>query len=253
MTTKMQKSTFSYTPYGYSPPPTTPLILFNGEALSRALYVYLLGVGLRAYSPIWMRFYSADRLSPFGRGGINSYSYCSGDPINFQDPSGQMRQSLMRPMRRELVTLDKIYEHQIVSRRPVQRKIYNTNDSPLKPLFDQYHIGKRITKHLNTQERRIIGKIFPEFSAHNTLKLAESRKNPAVTSPPLDTDDVFIRINSAWGTITKQDATDMLKRKATATRAGYVYAHQQISISISRIRSRLSNNENSLDTAFLWQ
>jgi len=35
-----------------------------------------------------MMFLSPDPLSPFGEGGINPYAYCSGDPINFRDPSG---------------------------------------------------------------------------------------------------------------------------------------------------------------------
>ena len=35
-----------------------------------------------------MRFHSDDDLSPFGRGGINAYMYCGGDPANRADPSG---------------------------------------------------------------------------------------------------------------------------------------------------------------------
>jgi hypothetical protein len=35
-----------------------------------------------------MRFYSADSLSPFGKGGLNSYCYCLGDPVNRTDPTG---------------------------------------------------------------------------------------------------------------------------------------------------------------------
>jgi len=35
-----------------------------------------------------MRFQSPDSLSPFGKGGINAYGYCAGDPINRIDPNG---------------------------------------------------------------------------------------------------------------------------------------------------------------------
>lgn len=41
------------------------------------------------YSPVMMRFVSSDRLSPFGKGGINAYAYCLNDPINCTDPSGR--------------------------------------------------------------------------------------------------------------------------------------------------------------------
>jgi hypothetical protein len=37
-----------------------------------------------------MRFLSADVLSPFGRGGLNAYIYCLGDPVNRVDPSGHI-------------------------------------------------------------------------------------------------------------------------------------------------------------------
>ncbi|KPZ22499.1 RHS repeat-associated core domain-containing protein, partial [Pseudomonas syringae group genomosp. 3] len=29
-----------------------------------------------------------DSLSPFGKGGLNAYAYCAGDPVNRSDPSG---------------------------------------------------------------------------------------------------------------------------------------------------------------------
>lgn len=50
---------------------------------------YLLGNGHRLYNPALMRFHSADRLSPFERGGLNTYAYCQGDPVNHTDPSGR--------------------------------------------------------------------------------------------------------------------------------------------------------------------
>ncbi|MEX2964636.1 RHS repeat-associated core domain-containing protein, partial [Microbulbifer sp. TYP-18] len=44
--------------------------------------------GYRVYNPGLMRFHAADSMSPFGRGGVNSYAYALGDPINLRDPSG---------------------------------------------------------------------------------------------------------------------------------------------------------------------
>ena len=62
---------------------------FNGQLKERSTGRYHLGNGYRVYNPVLMRFHSPDRLSPFGKGGINAYAYCNGDPINFTDPTGQ--------------------------------------------------------------------------------------------------------------------------------------------------------------------
>ncbi|MBC3479727.1 RHS repeat-associated core domain-containing protein [Pseudomonas sp. SWRI77] len=70
---------------------------FNGEVLDPASGCYLLGNGYRAYSPVLMRFYSPDSLSPFGAGGLNYYGYCQGNPITFQDPTGHVSSRPRRP------------------------------------------------------------------------------------------------------------------------------------------------------------
>lgn len=37
-----------------------------------------------------MRFNKPDTMSPFGKGGVNAYAYCQGDPVNYQDPTGHI-------------------------------------------------------------------------------------------------------------------------------------------------------------------
>lgn len=64
-------------------------LAFNGELLEGITGNYLLGKGKRTFNPALMRFISPDPLSPFDAGDINAYAYCSGDPINYTDPSGQ--------------------------------------------------------------------------------------------------------------------------------------------------------------------
>lgn len=83
---------YGYTAYGYTLalPSTRTLLGFSGELLNSSGF-YLLGAGHRAYNPVLMRLLSPDSLSPFTQGGINSYAYCSGDPVNFTDPSGRWR------------------------------------------------------------------------------------------------------------------------------------------------------------------
>lgn len=84
----MQRSVaFSYSPYGYVPR-SSSLVGFNDERLDPCTCSYHLGNGYRLFSPALMRFGSPDDVSPFGYGGLNSYGYCLGDPINSKDPSG---------------------------------------------------------------------------------------------------------------------------------------------------------------------
>lgn len=81
-----------YSVYGCGPLYREPLVLgFNGEFLERRTSRYSLGLGYREYDARLMRFLSPDRISPFGAGGLNAYSYCAGDPVNYHDPSGQAR------------------------------------------------------------------------------------------------------------------------------------------------------------------
>ncbi|MGE8387924.1 MAG: RHS repeat-associated core domain-containing protein [Pseudomonas sp.] len=87
----LQRAT-PYCPYGYrkSEGHLTSWLGFNGEPQDQQSDYYMLGRGYRAYNPRLMRFHSPDSLSPFGKGGINSYAYCAGDPVNFADPSGHL-------------------------------------------------------------------------------------------------------------------------------------------------------------------
>lgn len=79
-----------YSPYGHQSPDSSfsTFLGFNGERRDPVTGHYLLGKGYRAFNPVLMRFNSPDNLSPFGRGGVNAYAYCLGDPVNLMDPMG---------------------------------------------------------------------------------------------------------------------------------------------------------------------
>ncbi|NLA01593.1 hypothetical protein GTA07_14325 [Rhodococcus hoagii] len=81
-----------YSAYGFCATlqPAKRLLGFNGQAIEPFTMYYQLGVGYRSYAPSLLRFLSPDSLSPFGKGGVNAYNYCAGDPVNFQDPTGHM-------------------------------------------------------------------------------------------------------------------------------------------------------------------
>jgi RHS repeat-associated protein len=85
-----QRKPISYSPYGHRPVASGLLSLlgFNGERPDPVTGHYLLGNGYRAFNPVLLRFNSPDSWSPFGKGGVNSYAYCLGDPINRSDPNG---------------------------------------------------------------------------------------------------------------------------------------------------------------------
>ncbi|VVO05124.1 RHS repeat-associated core domain-containing protein [Pseudomonas fluorescens] len=85
-----QPHPLAYTPYGHRPLGNGLLSLlgFNGERPDPVTGHYHLGNGYRQFNPVLMRFNSPDSWSPFGKGGLNAYGYCNGDPRNRMDPSG---------------------------------------------------------------------------------------------------------------------------------------------------------------------
>lgn len=94
---KDQRQAIAYAPYGHRPK-GGPLSLlgFNGERTDSITGHYLLGNGYRVFNPVLMRFNSPDSMSPFGKGGLNAYAYCVGDPINSADPTGHFSMSVFQ-------------------------------------------------------------------------------------------------------------------------------------------------------------
>lgn len=63
---------------------------YNGARMDVLTGQQYLGNGYRGYSPALFRFTSHDDWSPFNTGGPNGYTYCDGDPVNRDDPSGHV-------------------------------------------------------------------------------------------------------------------------------------------------------------------
>ncbi len=117
--TSEKRNLVAYTAYGFSAPQQglASSLGFNGERLNLPAAGYLLGNGYRLYSPSLMRFHSSDSLSPFLAGGLNSYAYCSGDPIGRIDPSGHAP-LIFRPFARLYTWIaKKLNRHSYVSPR----------------------------------------------------------------------------------------------------------------------------------------
>lgn len=86
----------AYSPYGHRIAESGfgSLLGFNGQRPDPMTGHYLLGYGYRAFNPVLMRFNSPDNQSPFGKGGLNIYAYCLGDPVNGEDPTGHVPEFL---------------------------------------------------------------------------------------------------------------------------------------------------------------
>ena len=92
-----QPQPIAYSPYGHrlALPSLLNLPGFNGERPDPVTGHYLLGNGYRTFNPVVMQFNNPDNLSPFGKGGLNPYTYCFGDPINRIDPTGHFSQAIV--------------------------------------------------------------------------------------------------------------------------------------------------------------
>ncbi|WP_172736589.1 RHS repeat-associated core domain-containing protein [Pseudomonas sp. Irchel s3h17] len=88
-----ETNTIAYTAYGEqsAQQDVATRLGFNGQLREARIGWYLLGNGYRAYNPRLMRFHSPDSWSPFGRGGLNLYMYCAGEPVMNSDPTGHIK------------------------------------------------------------------------------------------------------------------------------------------------------------------
>ncbi|CAI8810431.1 RHS repeat-associated core domain-containing protein [Pseudomonas sp. IT-P4] len=102
LNTDIQRQAIAYTPYGHRRAESglSSLLGFNGERPEPVTGCYLLGNGYRAFNPVLMRFNSPDSLSPFRKGGLNSYAYCLGDPINRSDPNGSFSTKILAAIKK---------------------------------------------------------------------------------------------------------------------------------------------------------
>lgn len=127
----------AYCAYGHpsASQPIATRLGFNGELSERILGWYLLGNGYRAYNPTLMRFHSPDSWSPFGKGGLNAYMYCEGDPRNFTDPTGHVKflwrlRSRVRSRSPDLAPIDATAAN---ARIPVIENVYQRDVGATNP------------------------------------------------------------------------------------------------------------------------
>ncbi|MFJ2693443.1 RHS repeat-associated core domain-containing protein [Pseudomonas sp. NPDC087336] len=167
-----QAHRIAYTPYGHRPLASGLLSLlgFNGERPDLVTGHYHLGNGYRQFNPVLMRFNSPDKLSPFGKGGVNAYAYCGNDPINWIDPDGSLR----------IIGIGKIntstYRANVIARDAIAGKVTITNGKATI-LFNkdaQYTVD--LAKHSKRGQKKIVREAVHELeSGRSSLVNAEEQ------------------------------------------------------------------------------
>jgi RHS repeat-associated protein len=181
------RHSIAYSPYGHRPGASGLLSLlgFNGERADPVTGYYFLGNGHRVFNPALMRFISPDRWSPFGRGGINPYAYCLGDPVNRSDPNGKYSKLLIEATRisGKVTRNGKLYRYSNLS----PEEALKTNDKIIK-------LDKKILKKDPMQAK--FRKDFPKSSTNTILSSKEASSPSTTNNFPDDQTNLFNYINS---------------------------------------------------------
>ncbi|MDG9874388.1 RHS repeat-associated core domain-containing protein [Pseudomonas juntendi] len=126
----------TYSPYGHLDATEDAVLLaFNGQWRDPRTLCYLLG-SYRLFSPQLQQFCSPDSFSPFASGGLNTYNYCAGDPINYTDTSGHRASKIFRRLFSNNTTRTLEYRH-YDEKTAALRKIASNKNKQLKKLKDE--------------------------------------------------------------------------------------------------------------------
>ncbi|WP_158664640.1 MULTISPECIES: RHS repeat-associated core domain-containing protein [unclassified Pseudomonas] len=182
-----------YAPYGHFDVLKHGAILaFNGQVRDSMTACDLLGNGKRLYSSTLMRFLSPDTYSPFGLGGINTYAYCGDDPINFTDPSGNIKSKIMvdrilarksreRPQRqnspppRQIAFVNPMRNGEPVQRQVQARAVQQSAASTIGNL-------NRLVERFAPEERQMTGDIMAFLRENGAVRPDSTERTQAIVS-----------------------------------------------------------------------
>lgn len=169
----------TYSPYGHHHAENNPSsqLGFNGERMDPTTGHYLLGNGYRAFNPVLMRFNSSDSMSPFGKGGINSYAYCLNNPMNLRDDNGHFPNfmifkiaSMMDPM-----SMSKFLD----THSPLKITSVSQPSHRIHTMDNQYVAGEYlIQRRYDSNNKLIYEKLAFYDGRSNTALITETGKPP---------------------------------------------------------------------------
>lgn len=179
-----------YSAYGYNCALPHPIRFWDllASFFQPDVHGYFLGNGYRVFTPSLMRFLSPDSLSPFGIGGINSYCYCMGDPVNRTDATGHAPTFMRVPT--------KIHT--------VWKKV---RASGWESQLSDPHILSKIQSHLSSQNTLSLA------LSSKKLKTAVTRESNRIANERISIDDLLVtedwKINGALRSSVEAHATDI--------------------------------------------
>lgn len=194
-----ESQSHAYSPYGNRTIGNGLLSLlgFNGERPDPVTGHYLLGNGYRAFNPVLMRFNSPDNLSPFGKGGLNPYAYCHGDPVNQSDPTGHaivqfgslLRAMIVLKRGARAFKAARAARAAAPSPAPVAQSSTAMLDAPSGPSSTISPLFRDEMARLHDGNQQIIDQLLA--TARSSVPLPQTRRNYSLQ---LATDDVDLEI-----------------------------------------------------------
>lgn len=161
-------------------------------------HLYLLGQGHRGFSTEIGRFIAPDNAgSPFGRGGINTFTYCLNDPMNRKDETGmwsifkprtwfrntetkiRQRRGVIADQKTEVISKTNALNN-LVAKRPYRGDIIQPYiDSTAEQLEKIYKRSKRKAEGVNKYQDKDHRYLFPHLTA--AKQALDAAPKPAYT------------------------------------------------------------------------
>ena len=234
---------FAYSPYGFRPQGNGLLSLlgFNGERPDPVTGHYHLGNGYRQFNTVLMRFNSPDSWSPFGRGGLNAYAYCAGDPVNRADPTGHVLGTLKKyiglktgkPVNPVLKTLFREYIHTSGGTSNIYRLAESEGQSP-----EHYVLHKTIESTISSSNSSNAGF---NFSFQDANSIASAKENIArLRFANVKYDEIFLALSELHNVLPAEHF-DFIKKAHSSMWDFYHVADNRTADKINELRLNIRN------------